>query len=78
MAYTPAQIAELETRLAAYLDAEAAILRNQSYEMPDGRRLERANLAIVRRGIADLRAELGRATGTPLTRGRARRGVLLG
>lgn len=80
MAYSAEEIAQLESRLAAYLEAEASVLRNQSYEMADGRRLERANLGEIRKGITDLRAELGRATGTggaatPV--GRVRRGVPL-
>lgn len=77
MAYTAAQIAELETRLANYLEAEAAVLRNQSYEMPDGRSLTRASLAEIRKGIIDLRNEIGAATGNPIVRGRARRGVIM-
>ena len=37
-------------RLQAYLDAEAKILLGQTVEM-DGRRLTRANLELVQRGI---------------------------
>lgn len=78
MALSAAQIAELETRLAAYLDAEAAVLRNQSYEMPDGRKLTRASLAEIRKGIEALRNELANADGTPIVKGRMRRGVVMG
>lgn len=76
MSYSPAAIAAIETRLAAYLAAEAAILRNQSYEL-DGRKMTRASLATVRQGIEELRSELATAQGKPLKRGRARRGVAL-
>jgi len=78
MAYSALQIAQLEERLAAYLEAEAAALRNQSYAMPDGRTLTRANLRDIRAGIAEIRQELASAQGAPLVRGRARRGVVLG
>lgn len=74
MSYSPAAIAAIETRLAAYLAAEADILRNQSYEF-EGRKLTRANLAEVRKGIAELRSELATAQGKPIRVGRARRGV---
>ncbi len=77
MPYTAAQIAELETRLANYLAAEAKVLRNQSATLADGRSVTRANLAEIRKGIQDLRNELASASGTPLVRGRARRGVCL-
>lgn len=77
--YSAADIAQLESRLAAYLEAEAACLRNQEYQLPDRRRVTRADLAIVQKGIADLRSELAIANGSaPIVRGRARRGVLLG
>jgi antitoxin component HigA of HigAB toxin-antitoxin module len=77
MAYSAAQIADLEARLARYLEAEAAALRNQSATLPDGRSVTRAHLGEIRKGIADLRNEIASASGVPLTRGRARRGVLL-
>lgn len=76
MGYSAADIAGLKGRLDLYLEAEAAVLRNQSYEL-EGRKLVRANLAEIRKGIADLRAELGNATGIVRPRGRARRGVIL-
>jgi hypothetical protein len=77
MALTAAEIAALEARLALYLQAEADILRNQSYQMPDGRQLTRADLREVRKGIEDLRGEIEGAAGTPVVRGRARRGVIM-
>jgi hypothetical protein len=76
--YTAADIARLETRLVAYLEAEAACLRNQEYRMPDRRQVTRADLAEIRKGIEDLRGELASASGKPIVRGRTRRGVLLG
>lgn len=76
MSYSSADIAQLETRLAAYLEAEAAVLRNQSYTMPDGRSVTRAQLAEIRKGLEDVRGELATAQGRPRVRGRARRGVI--
>lgn len=75
MAYSADEIATLKTRLAAYVAAEQAVLRNQSYQMPDGRQLVRANLAEIRKGISDLSGEVASATGA--RRGRARRAVCL-
>jgi hypothetical protein len=40
---TAQQIADIEGRLALYLEAEAAVLRNQSYKMPNGREMTRAS-----------------------------------
>ena len=77
MALSAEEIAQLQTRLSAYYAAELAVLRNQSYEMPDGRKLTRASLTEIRKAISDLRAEIGDATGAPITRGRMRRGVIL-
>lgn len=77
MSYTPAEIAAEEARLANYLEAEAAALRNQSYEMPDGRKLQRADLKQIRDGISECRGNLDRMRGTVRARGRARRGVIL-
>ena len=78
MALTPAEIEQLQARLAAYLEAEAAVLRNQSYEMPDGRKLTRASLAEIRKGIDSLRNDIANASGAPFVRGRMRRGVIMG
>ena len=43
-------LAQAETQLAAYLAAETAELSGQAYEIA-GRRLTRANLAEIQRGI---------------------------
>ena len=43
-------------RLRAYLEAEQAILRGQSYTL-EGRTLTRASLGVVRRVIDDLLAD---------------------
>ncbi|VAW17708.1 hypothetical protein MNBD_ALPHA12-452 [hydrothermal vent metagenome] len=47
-------LAIAEARLTAYLDAEAAVLNNQSYDIDVGgsrRSMTRADLAEVRKGI---------------------------
>lgn len=77
MAISTDDLERLQGRLTAYYEAEAAVLRNQSYEMPDGRKLTRASLSVIRQAIADLRAEIGQATGAPIVRGRVRRGVAM-
>lgn len=69
------EIARLTELVAAYQAAELSVLRNQSYRMPDGRELTRASLAEIRRGRKDAEAQLGAATGTAVSRGRARRFV---
>lgn len=60
---------QAQQRLAAYLEAETAALKSQSYEI-EGRRLTRADLAEIRRGIAECRAEVaqlsGAASGRPM------------
>lgn len=48
-------------RLQAYLDAEAAVLRGQSWTM-GGQTLTRADLAQIRRGIAELQVQVQRET----------------
>lgn len=48
-----------QQRLDAYLHAEAAILRGQSWQIGD-QRFERADLGEVRRAIDQLRAQLAR------------------
>jgi hypothetical protein len=53
-----------QQRLDAYLAAEAAVLKGQSYQIGD-QRLEKADLAEIRRAIASLRAELARENGPP-------------
>lgn len=75
MALSPDDLERLRARLSAYYAAEEAVLRNQSYKMPDGRELTRASLATIRKAIDDLRGEIAEAEGAPIVRGRVRRGV---
>lgn len=54
-------LATLKERLGAYLTAEAAILKSQSYTIGDGstaRTLTRANLSEVRAAIKDLQHQI--------------------
>lgn len=44
-------LAQAETQLAAYLDAETKVLSGQSYQF-QGRTLTRANLSEIRAGVA--------------------------
>jgi hypothetical protein len=69
------ELARLAALVAAYQAAELAVLRNQSYEMPDGRRLVRANLGEIRKGRKEAETAYAQACGTPLARGQARRFV---
>lgn len=78
MALSAARLARLEARLTLYYAAEEAILRNQSYEMPDGRRLERADLKAVQTMIAELEKQIDAGSATATPRGRARAGVIGG
>jgi hypothetical protein len=73
MAASQEDIAAARELVAAYREAEISVLRNQSYEMPDGRKLTRANLRDIRDGKREAIADLNTLTGTTL--GRARRGV---
>jgi hypothetical protein len=75
MALSPVVLAALEARLLLYYAAEEAILRNQSYEMPDGRRLERTNLKHVQTMIETLENRIEAGAEAPVARGRARRFV---
>lgn len=59
---------QIESRLDSYLDAEDKILKGQSVDMA-GKRLTRADLAVVTAKIDDLRRELAKFTRT----GRARK-----
>lgn len=68
---------QLQARLDAYLAAEIAILKAQDYTIGQGataRRLTRANLAEVQKGIADARAEMAQLDSMA---GRPRRVVYL-
>jgi hypothetical protein len=60
-----------QTRLEAYLAAEAKILLGQSVQL-DGQTLTRANLADVQRGIALWETRLKTASLTASGRGRMR------
>lgn len=54
-------LAELQARLALYIDAEAKILQGQEYQIglgTTGRRLRRADLKEVRDEIASLNAQV--------------------
>jgi hypothetical protein len=56
-----ATLAELQTRKAAYLEAEARILKSQDYSVGDGviqRRNRRADLEQVRAEIAAIDAQI--------------------
>lgn len=75
MAASAEEQARLAELVSAYQQAELAVLRNQSYEMPDGRKLTRANLRDIRQGRMDAEAAYAQAVGTSVTRGRARRFV---
>ena len=70
-------IARLQRLVDAYWAAEEAVLRNQSYEMPDGRKLVRADLDKIRKGRRETQTELERAQGCIRPVGRVRRGVPL-
>lgn len=75
MALSTEQLARLQARLDLYYAAEEAILRNQAYEMPDGRKLERTSLKEVRAEIALLEKRIDAGQAVPAARGRMRRGV---
>lgn len=70
-------IERLTALAAAYWAAESAVLGNQSYEMPDGRKLVRADLAEIRKGRRETQAELDRANGCVVPVGRMRRGHVM-
>ena len=58
---------QLQARLDAYLAAEIAILKAQDYTVGQGataRKLTRANLAEVQKGITDTRAEIAQLDST--------------
>lgn len=78
MALSASQLATLQARLELYYAAEAAILRNQSYRMPDGRELSRTSLKDVQAMIKTLEDRIDAGQTTPVARGRARRGVIRG
>lgn len=71
----PTRVEELAALVGAYQAAELAVLRNQSYEMPDGRKLVRANLAEIRKGRKEAETAYALAVGVPVARGQVRRFV---
>lgn len=75
MTASPEEIVRLAELVVAYRAAELSVLRNQSYEMPDGRKLTRANLTEIRNGRKEAEAAMSAATGEVQVRGRARRFV---
>lgn len=75
MAASAEEIARLAALVTAYQQAELAVLRNQSYEMPDGRRLERADLKDILAGKKQAENAYKAALGVTTARGRARRFV---
>lgn len=75
MTASPEEIVRLAGLVAAYRAAEIAVLRNQSYDMPDGRSLTRANLTEIRNGRKEAEAAMSAAVGEVQVRGRARRFV---
>lgn len=78
MAVSSEELERLAALVAAYQAAELAVLRNQSYEMPDGRKLTRASLKEIQLGRKEAEAAYNAAVGVaPLARGQARRFVNL-
>lgn len=75
MAVSSEELERLAALVAAYQAAELAALRNQSYEMPDGRKLTRADLKDIREGRRQAEADYAAACGELTVRGRARRFV---
>lgn len=66
---------QLRDRLALYLEAEALILRGQSYQIGE-RRLQRADLSEVRAQIDTLSSQISRMESSQSSRGgRIRYGV---
>jgi len=67
-------LAQAEAMLAAYMDAETAVLSNQSYSMGD-RSLTRANLKEIQDGITAWNLRVKRLSGGRSGGIRMRRGV---
>lgn len=70
-------LAQAEAQLAAYLDAETKVLGGQSYEI-NGRKLTRANLDEIQRGIDAWNARVSTLSQRGTGRSRARTVVLGG
>ena len=64
-------LAQAEAQLAAYLTAETAVLSGQSYEIA-GRRLTRADLATIQKGIQIWSARVDTLTASSTGTGRVR------
>lgn len=64
-------LAQAEAQLAAYLAAETAVLSGQEYEIA-GRRLKRANLSEITKGIEIWNERVRSLTNSAQGRGRAR------
>lgn len=64
-------LAQAEAQLALYLEAEAKVLANQSYEIA-GRKLTRANLAEIQAGIKTWNDRAVTLGGRSSGRGRSR------
>lgn len=78
MALTATRRARIESRLDLYYAAEEALLRNESYKMPDGRELTRVNdLKSIQAQIEGFENQLDGDDGTPIVKGRVRRGVIM-
>lgn len=75
MALSAEALARLQARLDLYYAAEARILSNQSYKMPDGRELTRASLKQVQDQIKILENRIDAGGEIPVAKGRARRMV---
>lgn len=70
-------LAQAESQLAAYLDAEAAVLTGQSYEIA-GRKLTRADLDSIHNGIEIWNARVITLSNQAQGRSRARTVVVGG
>jgi hypothetical protein len=69
------QLEQAQSRLAAYLVAETAILANQRYQIAD-RELQRAPLEFVQKQIEKLNAEIATLSTTNSGRPRTRYAVI--
>ncbi len=64
-------IAQAQAQLTAYLAAETAVLSGQAYEIA-GRRMTRADLEAIQKGIAIWNDRVGQLTVQAAGRGRSR------
>lgn len=70
-------LAQAEAQLASYLAAETRVLAGQSYEIA-GRKLTRADLEMIQRGISTWDARVKQLANRVSGRGRARTVVVGG